>query len=74
VREPKKIIKVKKGQQRYISLICGGRTPKDGELKFGVFVELVDVTNCTNFYLFMMNSFWASGVKNEDLPLKGQWL
>jgi hypothetical protein len=60
VREPKKIIN-KKGQQRYISRICGGGTPKDGELKLGAFVELVDVINHTNFYLFLMNSFRASG-------------
>jgi hypothetical protein len=41
VREPKKIIlKNEKGQQRYISRICGGETPEDGELKFGTFVEL----------------------------------
>jgi hypothetical protein len=39
VREPKKIVKKdKKGQQRYISRICGGGTPKDGELKLGAFV------------------------------------
>jgi hypothetical protein len=62
VREPKKIIKKnKKGQQRYISRICGGGTPEDGELKFGTFVELVDIINRTNFYLFLMNSFRASG-------------
>jgi hypothetical protein len=63
VREPKKIIKNKnkKGQQRYISRICRGGTPKDGELKLGTFVELMDVMNHTNFYLFLMNSFRASG-------------
>jgi hypothetical protein len=59
VREPKKIIKM--GQQRYISRICGGGTPKDGELKLGTFVELMDVINHTNFYLFLMNSFRVSG-------------
>jgi hypothetical protein len=33
VREPKKMMKriKQKGQQRYISRICGGGTPKDGE-------------------------------------------
>jgi hypothetical protein len=51
-----------------------GVTPEDGELKLGTFVELADVINHTNFYLFRMNSFRASGVKNEDLPLKGIWL
>jgi hypothetical protein len=62
VREPKKIIKNKKKKgQRYISRICGGGTPKDGELKLGAFVELVDVINHTNLYLFLMNSFRASG-------------
>jgi hypothetical protein len=61
VREPEKIIKIEKGQQRYISRICGGGTPKDGELKLGAFVELVDIINHTNFYLFLMNSFRASG-------------
>jgi hypothetical protein len=61
VREPKKIIKNKKGQQRYISRICRGGTPKDGELKLGTFVELMDIMNHTNFYLFLMNSFRASG-------------
>jgi hypothetical protein len=60
VREPKKIIKIKKGQQRYISRICGGRTPKDGELKLGTFVERINIINHTKFYLFLMNSFRAS--------------
>jgi hypothetical protein len=63
VREPKKIIIInnKKGQQRNISRICGGGTPKDGKLKFGTFVELVNIINRTNFYLFLMNNFRASG-------------
>jgi hypothetical protein len=76
MHEPKKTKnKNKKGQQRYISRICGGGTPEGGELKLGTFVKLMDVINYTNFYLFLMNSFWASGgVKNEDLPLKGIWL
>jgi hypothetical protein len=75
VREPKKTkLKNKKGQQRYISRICGVGTPKDGELKLGTFVEPMNIINPTNFYLFLMNSFRASGVKNEDLPLKGIWL
>jgi hypothetical protein len=56
VREPKR-----KKRQRYISRICGGGTPKDGELKLRTFVELMDVINHTNFYLFLMNSFQASG-------------
>jgi hypothetical protein len=60
VREPEKIIKIRKGQ-RYISRVCGGGTPKDGELKLGTFVEPMDVINHTNFYLFLMNSFRASG-------------
>jgi hypothetical protein len=51
VREPKKFIKIKKGQQRYISRICRGVTPKDGELKLGTFVE-ADVINHTNFISF----------------------
>jgi hypothetical protein len=51
VREPKKIIKKKnkKGQERYISRICRGGTPKDGELKFGTFVELVDINQLYQF-------------------------
>jgi hypothetical protein len=49
VREPKKIKRKEKGQQRYISRICGGGTPKDGELKLGTFVQLLDVINHTNF-------------------------
>jgi hypothetical protein len=61
VGEPKKIKKNKKGKQRYISRICGGGTTKDGELRFGAFVELVDVINHTKFYLLPMNSFRASG-------------
>jgi hypothetical protein len=62
VRERKKIIKIKnEGQQRYISRICGGGTPKNGELKLGTFVELMDIINHTSFYLFLMNSFRASG-------------
>jgi hypothetical protein len=61
VREPEKIIKIKKGQQRYISRICGGVTAKDGELKLGTFVELMNIISHTNFYLFLMNIFQASG-------------
>jgi hypothetical protein len=52
VREPEKIKKKKNGQQRYISRICGGGTPGDGELKLGTFVEPMDVINHINFYLF----------------------
>jgi hypothetical protein len=39
----------------------GGGTPKDGELKLGIFVEPMNIINYTNFYLFLMNSFWDSG-------------
>jgi hypothetical protein len=78
VREPETANKIdKKGQQRYTSRMRGGGTPKDGELKLGTFVEPIDFINRTSFYLFLMNSFRASGgggVKNEDLPLKGIWL
>jgi hypothetical protein len=74
VREPRKIIKVnqKRTTTLYFTYMRGG-TPKDGKLKLGTFVELIDVMNHTNFYLFLMNSFRASGVKNEDSPLKGIW-
>jgi hypothetical protein len=51
----------KRGQQRCISRICGGGTPKDGELKLGTFSEHMNVINRTNFDLFLMNSFRASG-------------
>jgi hypothetical protein len=34
VREPEKI-KIKKGQQRYMSRMRGGGTHKDGKLKLG---------------------------------------
>jgi hypothetical protein len=60
VREPKKIKnKNEKGQQRFIPRICGGGTPEDGELKLDAFVELMDVMNHSNFYIFLMNSFRA---------------
>jgi hypothetical protein len=63
VRESTK--KMKKGPQRYISRICGGGgTPKDGELKLGTFVEPMNIINRTNFHLFLMNSFRASGGSN----------
>jgi hypothetical protein len=52
VRERKKVKKINKGQQRYISRICGGGTPKDGDLKLGTFVELMDVIKHTNFISF----------------------
>jgi hypothetical protein len=63
VREPKKIKKNKnkKGQQLSISRICRGETSKDGELKLSIFVEHMDLMKNTNFYLFRMNSFRASG-------------
>jgi hypothetical protein len=70
VREPKKIIKVKNGQQRYISHICGGVTPKDGEVKLGMFVELADLINHANFYLFRMNSFRASGSQKRGFTFE----
>jgi hypothetical protein len=38
-----------------------GGTSKDNELKLGTFVELMDIINHTNFYLFLVNSFRASG-------------
>jgi hypothetical protein len=51
VREPEKIKnkKKKKGQQRYTSRICGGGTPKDGELTLGTFVEPMDIINHSQF-------------------------
>jgi hypothetical protein len=49
-----------KGQQCYISRICRVGTPEGGELKYDTFVELVDIINFTNFYLFLLNSFWVS--------------
>jgi hypothetical protein len=61
VREPKKVKNKQKGQHRFISCICGGGTPENGELKLGAFVELADIINHTIFYLFLMNSFQASG-------------
>jgi hypothetical protein len=39
----------------------GGGTPKDGELKLGIFVEPMDIINHIDFYYFLMNSFRASG-------------
>jgi hypothetical protein len=59
VREPEKIIKIKK-DNNVIFHVCAG-TPKDGELKLGKFVEPMDVIIHTNFYLFLVNSFRASG-------------
>jgi hypothetical protein len=62
VREPNKTKnQIKNGLQRFISRICRGGTAKDGELKLGTFVESMDFINGTNFYLFLMNSFRASG-------------
>jgi hypothetical protein len=62
VREPKKTIETyKKDNNVIISRVCGGGTPKDGELKLDTFVELVNIINHTSFYLFLMNSFRASG-------------
>jgi hypothetical protein len=59
VRDPKKIIKkLKSGQQH----LCGGGTPKDGELKLGKFVERMDFVNPIKFHLFLINSFRASGM------------
>jgi hypothetical protein len=41
-----------------------GRTPIGGELKLGTFVEPMDIINLANFYLFLVNSFRASGGSN----------
>jgi hypothetical protein len=65
---------VREPEKKTTITLCGGGTPKYGELKLGAFVELLDVINRTNFYLFTINSFRTSGGKNEDLPLKGKWL
>jgi hypothetical protein len=54
--------------------VRGGGTPEDGELKLGTFVEPMDIINLASLYLSLMISFKASGVKNEDLFLKGMWL
>jgi succinate dehydrogenase flavin-adding protein (antitoxin of CptAB toxin-antitoxin module) len=63
VHEPKKIIiKIKKRDKDVIlHVYAEAEPPKDGELKLGTFVELMDIINDTNFYLFLMNSFRASG-------------
>jgi hypothetical protein len=60
---------MKNGQQRYNSSICGGGTSKDGDLKLGAFVELMNVMNQTNFSLFLMNIFWARGVSKMRIYL-----
>jgi hypothetical protein len=73
VRESKKIIKIKR-QQRYISRICRGGTPKDSELKLGIFVELTDAINHTNSYLFRMNSFRASGGSKMRIYLRKAYI
>jgi hypothetical protein len=61
VRERENKKQNKRGLQRYISRMRGGGTPKDGELKLGTFVELANVINHANFYLFLVYSFRASG-------------
>jgi hypothetical protein len=72
VREPKKIIIENKegGQQRYISRLCRGGTPEDGELKLGTFVKPVDVINHTTFYLCLMNSLRVSGGSKMRIYLR----
>jgi hypothetical protein len=39
----------------------GAEPLKMASLKLGTFVELMDLINHTNFYLFLVNSFRASG-------------
>jgi hypothetical protein len=47
-----KKIKNKQGRQGYVSRICGGGTPKGGELKLGRFFEIMDLINRVNFYMY----------------------
>jgi hypothetical protein len=73
VHEPEKI-KVKNGQQRYISRICGGGTPKGGELKTWRICRTRGRNQPDQFLSRSDEVFGLAGVKNEDLPLKGKWL
>ena len=63
VGELKKILKKskKKGQQRYISRVRGGGTPKGGMMKLGILVDVLDVMNHAKFHLHKMNILRASG-------------
>jgi hypothetical protein len=56
VREPEKVNKkpLKKGHERYISPMRGGRTPEGGSMKLCTFVESLDVIKCANFHVYLM--------------------
>jgi hypothetical protein len=45
---------MKKGQQRYISRVCGSGTHKGGVVKLGTFVEIPNVMNRASFHLLLM--------------------
>jgi hypothetical protein len=49
-----------------------GGTPEGGKLKLGTFIELADVINYTNFYLFLMNSFRASEGQKSGFAFERQ--
>jgi hypothetical protein len=63
VREPEKMVKkiIKKGQQRYISRVRGGGTPRGGEMKLRIFVDILNVINHANFHRFVVLTLRASG-------------
>jgi hypothetical protein len=53
VREPEKVIKIRKmRQQRYVSLICGGGTPEDGELELTHLLNSSTLSTMPNFISF----------------------
>jgi hypothetical protein len=60
-REPEIIIKLKKGQQRYISRVRGGGTLIGGMMKLGTMVDVPDIMNHANFHLRVMSSLGAGG-------------
>jgi hypothetical protein len=57
------------GHQRYISHMCGDRTPSGGMWKLGTFIDAPDVMNQANFHLYMMNILQASGGSKNGLSL-----
>jgi hypothetical protein len=71
VGELRKIIffNEEKGQQRYISRVCGGGTRKGGIMKLGTFVDVADVINHAKFHLPKINILRASGGSKKRIGL-----
>jgi hypothetical protein len=61
---------MKKGQQRYISRVCGGGTSLGGMMKLGTVVDVLDVVNHAIFHLSKKRGFLSNAYGSYNIALR----